>query len=509
MLCEPVSTVLFQQGQGGYLGAVDTYLVQDAPNSARGTVAWLEWDGDEPWGSGRSTVGLLQMAAIFDADGGPIPAGSAIVSASLSYTMLDDGDDADFHEVLVPWVETVTWNSFGGSPGIGALDIGPALTIASGAPGSHSVDVTASLSAWSASPASNHGWLWSPRANDGAEVMSSEATNVSQRPSLTVTYFSGAPVCNADCQAQQATAALPACSGPVVNMFDSASIQPPGRNSGNYSLPSSLVTAALDASMAALTLGDAATAISQASAAGYTLCSEPVSADIALWMPTQPGSGGARFALRVQGARPIIVESPHPNYDTDSDLQAVLLFERLSARALVMSGTHRCGSFTPAGCSGTTSACGSSAPYRESDMAHTELSAFQAAHVFLADSFVSDWVLSVHGFSSAGVSVSDGTVGAISDQSATAQIGTALAAAFPGQLITSCNAYTGATVQSRLCGTTNTQGRHLNSSPNACLAAGTQSAGRFVHMEQSLSIRQQSAVQVSDAIDTVLGAAVN
>ena len=54
-------------------------------------------------------------------------------------------------------------------------------------------------------------------------------------------------------------------------------------------------------------------------------------------------------------------------------------------------------------------------------------------------------------------------------------------------------------VDERLCGTTNVQGRHLNGSAEPCVDAADAASGRFVHLEQSQSLRQQPVV-VAEAI---------
>jgi len=182
----------------------------------------------------------------------------------------------------------------------------------------------------------------------------------------------------------------------------------------------------------------------------------------------------------------------------------VAIFDGLGARALIAAGTHRCASTASSPCDGTTGVCGGDGePYRRSDMAHVTASAFQVAHQALADGYPDDWVLNVHGMGGAGISLSDGTTFAADAGSAVALVGTALMAAFPDEQVTSCNDWPGAVVDLRLCGTTNTQGRHVNGSPDPCSAASTSSAGRFVHMEQSLAVRSRQ-----DEVIEALGSAL-
>jgi hypothetical protein len=199
-------------------------------------------------------------------------------------------------------------------------------------------------------------------------------------------------------------------------------------------------------------------------------------------------------AWRSGRARPIVFEAPHPFFDAGTLEQSVFLFDRLHARALVASGTHRCASAVPSGCDGTTEACGNDEPVRESDMAHNDRTFFQHAHAALADSFATDLVVSVHGMAGDGVSLSDGTTRPTTADADVARLRAHLAAELPDAPITTCNDYPGApAVEVRLCGGTNVQGRHLNGSADPCRRAPAGARGRFIHMEQSRAVRDRPA----------------
>jgi hypothetical protein len=136
-------------------------------------------------------------------------------------------------------------------------------------------------------------------------------------------------------------------------------------------------------------------------------------------------------------------------------------------------------------------------------MAHTERTIYQRIHEVLADHYDSDWVISLHGMSDDGISISNGTLEPSAAGSPEALLGAALGVAFSAEPVTSCNDWPGALVYTRLCGSTNTQGRYLNDSEDACDTAAAESSGRFIHLEQSALIRQQ-AETVIEAIDSVL-----
>jgi hypothetical protein len=55
-------------------------------------------------------------------------------------------------------------------------------------PGPISIHVGASLQRWVNNPSGNKGWVFIPNDAGGVRVASSEATNVMQRPMLTVTF---------------------------------------------------------------------------------------------------------------------------------------------------------------------------------------------------------------------------------------------------------------------------------------------------------------------------------
>ncbi len=284
---------------------------------------------------------------------------------------------------------------------------------------------------------------------------------------------------------------LPDCSVPVLDAFTSAEIQPPSSGSESYSLPAASVLSAITASIDALAAGDPAQAVLSADQAAYDLCrGSGLNSEVALWRPDTSGSGRGLFAWRTDATRELIVEAPHIVYDTNTLIESVDLFDQLSARVLIASGTHRCASSVASGCSGTTGACGTSAPYTVSDPAHSTETVFHTAHEALSSLFVSDTVISVHGMSGDGISLSNGTTEDVLSSALVAQLADALALAYPSDIVTSCNDYPGANYEVRLCGTTNVQGRDLNASASPCDTAASSASGRFIHMEQEYAIRQ-------------------
>ena len=148
-------------------------------------------------------ISLLRFENIFGSNPGQIPPGATILSATLTYKVSSDanaqGNPGNIYESLVTWLETVTWNTFGGDPGVNSDEyanlIGPAPATTAGT--AYTVDVLASLQRWSANPATNFGWVIRPTGTDGVKVWSSEYTTSADRPKLTVEYISGPVTCYA------------------------------------------------------------------------------------------------------------------------------------------------------------------------------------------------------------------------------------------------------------------------------------------------------------------------
>ncbi len=206
-------------------------------------------------------------------------------------------------------------------------------------------------------------------------------------------------------------------------------------------------------------------------------------------------------------SRALVVEAPHPLFDLDTELQATAVFARSASRALLVAGAHRCADVDASACSGTTNACSSAEEaYRISDAAHEDGLPFNAVHDLLSDGDATLLFLQLHGNGEPCPTalVSDCS-GAWNDAGAAAALAGALTA--HGVAIGSCGAgYPTATCD--LCGTDNVQARYTAGSSAACTQLGTH-YGRFVHVEQQLSLRQApdaGAGGYEPMIDAVLAA---
>jgi hypothetical protein len=296
-------------------------------------------------------------------------------------------------------------------------------------------------------------------------------------------------------------AALPLAPITLEAAFSRTRIMPPGRDSDAHDFLPASAREALLGSIRALGAGDLSLALMEAGRASYSLWD--AGGSVALFAPPS-GSGRPVIALRLGVALELLVEIPHPWFEARVRDQGLDLFTGLSARALTVSGAHRCAARATSPCSGTTSVCDSSrAPFRVTDVAHHHDTTFHDVHVELAGAYPTSVGISVHGMSGSGVSISDGTRGMVSESSLVARFFRELRRRMPDERITSCTSFMGAVVETRLCGTTNIQGRQLNGASPECTTAATTASGRFIHIEQSLAVRGMDGV-LREALRSVL-----
>ncbi len=289
-------------------------------------------------------------------------------------------------------------------------------------------------------------------------------------------------------------AGLPECTTPVLDALTATAIDLPARDSGGYVVPTSGALDSMRSSVSMLIGGDLSGAGTSADAAGYVLCRGTGTASmLALWRPLTAGLGQPVIVLRMGSARSLVIEAPHPIAETNTLEEAVSLFVALEARALLVAGTHRCANSVFSPCTGSTSFClaAGTESFRESDMGHVVASHFEVAHEEIADRFPTTLVVSVHGQSDDGVSLSNGTMDPISYDSPVARLARALAVELTGQRISTCNDWPGAPDRdaTRLCGTFVVQGRYVNGALPACTTTSESATDRFISLEQSLAVR--------------------
>jgi hypothetical protein len=185
------TTVSFQNGTAGYNGMTDASLRSNNVSTNYGAATTLLIDGSPDY------------ASVLRWDLSSIPSGKTVTAATLTFNVVDSSSHSyelyalkrAFDEATVTWQRasaSVTWQTAGAN---GAND--RETTVLGSLTGSASGTLTVSLNAaglaklqaWVNSSASNFGFVLLDYAqSNGLDLRSSEASTVSQRPKLTVTY---------------------------------------------------------------------------------------------------------------------------------------------------------------------------------------------------------------------------------------------------------------------------------------------------------------------------------
>lgn len=212
---------------------------------------------------------------------------------------------------------------------------------------------------------------------------------------------------------------------------------------------------------------------------------------VVVWEPEGVTHRGA-LVVALGPARPVVVESPHAQFDGRTGEQGVEWFVDLQARAWIVSTAHRCANAAFSPCDGTSTVCGNGTePYHESDAAHFELSAFQAWHEGLTDGDTELIALQNHGFAHTDPEpdsyLSIGSAQPSGPDALSTRLAEELDKVLPNGAA-SCQDPADAAI-ARFCASTNTQGRHLNGSASPCDTVPDAMSNRFLHIEQSWDLR--------------------
>ncbi len=183
-----VEVISFQNGVNGYGGTRDT-MIQSGSNKSAGSVTGLFMDG------GPDAAALLAW------DLSSIPAGSVVDSVRLDLYVTNSSKVAySAYGLLQSWTNDATWAATGtgsswstagaqGSADRGLL-VGQLSAPKNGATSfSFNAGGLAMVQSWIDNPDTNFGIIFQDySSSDGVIVASSEASNISQRPWLTITY---------------------------------------------------------------------------------------------------------------------------------------------------------------------------------------------------------------------------------------------------------------------------------------------------------------------------------
>jgi hypothetical protein len=210
-------TVTFQQGVGGYVGTVDTFVNSNAAQQStnNGAVTPLVIDGDPD-----IEQGLVRFDGIIGSNPGQIPLGATIQSATLTVNVTNPSvNGMALHRMLQSWSGASTWSSL--TAGITANDVEAATAVDASTtfngtvPALLAVPVTSGVAAWSTG-ATNLGWAFLPLGTDSIQFDSADVATASLRPKLSVTYtFSPPCSSDADCSDNNVCNGIETCVATV------------------------------------------------------------------------------------------------------------------------------------------------------------------------------------------------------------------------------------------------------------------------------------------------------
>ncbi len=191
-------TLSFQEGDGGAYSATSaTYIASYGPTTNFGNFDVMAVVGD---GTRPVSEALVKFPDVFGTQSGQIPQGSTILSATLEVWTTDflSGETFNVHQVLVQWTEnTVTWSSFGSTPGGASGTDYAATPVASFQSNSDHItlDITPLVQTWSNLLITNQGVLIEGIGGGlGVELWSDDGSIQTVRPKLTVEFDSSVPV---------------------------------------------------------------------------------------------------------------------------------------------------------------------------------------------------------------------------------------------------------------------------------------------------------------------------
>lgn len=278
-------------------------------------------------------------------------------------------------------------------------------------------------------------------------------------------------------------------SGDFLSYIDTKISSLPGAGTDVFAVPTVSEMTDWESAILAIHNGQYTQAHSTLLGIGYQLVeyTDNVSGDVYYMAEKQNGSSN-HWGMYIFNTNPLrqrlVIQAPHPKHDTNSGAQASYVFRETGARALFISGTHRCNSPHLTSCSGTTTSCGSSGKFRISDNPHNTNTAFHSATKVLFNAISHSVYVQLHGFgkdpSDPYVILSNGTTIQPTDTDYLALIRDELLIEDPVLTfkIAHLDSWT------RLIGTTNVQGHLINGAQDPCIDTSPSNNSRFVHIEQ-------------------------
>ncbi len=153
---------MLRRGLNGYGGVSDTFLDRNLPTTVRGSFNPLYLDS-------ANYTPLIRFA-VFQSEGGPVPNGATIQSATLQLYKQYYNDTVRLNALLKPWIENqATWqlqpDRRDRGAALGASGVGSDYSSSADAvisvpfnPGWVSFDVSARVRQWATNTSTNFGW---------------------------------------------------------------------------------------------------------------------------------------------------------------------------------------------------------------------------------------------------------------------------------------------------------------------------------------------------------------
>ena len=186
---QEISTARFRNGVDGYLGTVDSEIWALAPTTILESNPNSSTDANNDGGESQC---LMRFDGLVGKASHQVPQFATVHRARLYVSAFDQGSTVNLHRMLVPFDQSVTWNSMisgVSADGLEAARRKDSFTFGKIAADSSEIvfDVTDTVQDWvNGEPA--YGWVFLNTGGNGWDFYSSEFENVRQRPMLEIEF---------------------------------------------------------------------------------------------------------------------------------------------------------------------------------------------------------------------------------------------------------------------------------------------------------------------------------
>lgn len=186
---QEISTARFRNGVNGYQGTVDSEIWALAPTTILESNPNSSTDANNDGGESQC---LMRFDGLVGNSSNQVPRFATVHRARLYVSAFDQGSTVNLHRMLVPFDQSVTWNSMisgVSADGLEAARRKDSFTFGKIAADSSEIifDVTDTVQDWvNGEPA--YGWVFLNTGGNGWDFYSSEFENIRQRPMLEIEF---------------------------------------------------------------------------------------------------------------------------------------------------------------------------------------------------------------------------------------------------------------------------------------------------------------------------------